>query len=209
MTYDLWIKANRKLSRSQSSNLSLLLHHWAMSKRWILLKNTLTPEEFSVWKDLVIWRIPNTIQSSNLVLINFNWVFIWVVSIREAKKCLIVTVDGQNPFHLGCPKLYFCGAKKWLLVQDFVHQLYHPQAHGPRFGRALAQLRTKLLSSSRKDAAKFLRTAKKARKDKTLKSQPLTKDFTSWVKHGDLGPCFEYLTSWKLWSWLLFQIISN
>lgn len=65
----------------------------------------------------------------------------------------------------------------------------------PRFGRALAKLRTKLGPKIKTDAKRFLRDAKKAKKDGKLKSKPLTQGFSSWTKHANLDPVFQYLTS--------------
>ena len=55
----------------------------------------------------------------------------------------------------------------------------------------MARLRTQLASKCRKDAKRFLRDAKRSKP----KHMPVTKDFNLWVKHGNLDPVFQYLTS--------------
>ena len=55
----------------------------------------------------------------------------------------------------------------------------------------MARLRTQLASTCRKDAKRFLRDAKRSKP----KYMSVTKDFKLWVKHGNLDPVFQYLTS--------------
>ncbi|CAL1138139.1 unnamed protein product [Cladocopium goreaui] len=63
------------------------------------------------------------------------------------------------------------------------------------FGRALAKVRTQLAPQCAKDAKQFYKAARKVKKNGLKNPSPCTKDFTKWVKHGKLGPCFDYLTS--------------
>lgn len=74
-------------------------------------------------------------------------------------------------------------------------EMHYCAPTSPRFGRALARVRTTLALKVKRNARKFLKEARDAKNASTLKSQPLNKGFNLWAKHGQLDPVFTYLTT--------------
>ena len=68
----------------------------------------------------------------------------------------------------------------------YIHQL-------PRFGKALARLRTRSMKITKKNARRFLKTAMASAKDSS--DPKMSKEMSFWVKHADLEPVISYLTS--------------
>ena len=65
-------------------------------------------------------------------------------------------------------------------------------SHSPRFGVALAKMRTRQMATNKRSARNFLKAALKV--GKHPHPQKTSKEFAFWVKHARLDDVFQYLT---------------
>ena len=102
------------------------------------------------------------------------------------KKPLNAPPEISEPIHLS---IYTFSS----LIVDVAIPCHVYASVDPRFGRALARLRSRHQAQVQQAAASFLQNPNTFGKQRTPRK--MSADFAKWVKAADLNPVFEYLTA--------------